>query len=330
MKRRVVAGLTVAGAIGAPHLILSQPALAANPPARTTVTASGRALAATSTGPDVAGLQRLLGVPMTGIYSGRTERAVRMFQLAHGLEVDGVAGPATWRALRGEDRGHLGDRILRVGDRGAAVSTLQWALGLPATGRFGTRTERAVRRYQRTHGLVVDGEAGRGTLDSLRRHNRFARGALTNTEPVATPVPTLQEPAASEPSQPAMPPTPAVGAGLGKRVATLALQQLGVRYVWGGEDPSGFDCSGLVQYVYGEVGITLPRVAHDQYYAGPHVPRDQLRAGDLVFFHELGHVGIYLGGGRFIHAPHTGTVVQVTTLTGWYVDTYVGATRITG
>jgi cell wall-associated NlpC family hydrolase len=83
-----------------------------------------------------------------------------------------------------------------------------------------------------------------------------------------------------------------------------------------------------VQYVYARLGVALPRVAYDQYGAGPHVPRNRLLPGDLVFFHELGHVGIYIGRRRFIHAPHTGTVVQISELTGWYGRNYAGATRV--
>jgi cell wall-associated NlpC family hydrolase len=83
-----------------------------------------------------------------------------------------------------------------------------------------------------------------------------------------------------------------------------------------------------VQYVYGRLGVALPRVARDQYHAGVHVPFSQLEPGDLVFFENLGHVGIYLGHGRFVHAPHTGTVVQIAELDGWYADNYVGAVRV--
>ena len=83
-----------------------------------------------------------------------------------------------------------------------------------------------------------------------------------------------------------------------------------------------------MQYVYSRLGVSLPRVAADQFRAGTHVSRSALRPGDLVFFDHLGHVGIYTGGNTFIHAPHTGTVVQISSLTGWYADTYVGATRV--
>jgi cell wall-associated NlpC family hydrolase len=113
-------------------------------------------------------------------------------------------------------------------------------------------------------------------------------------------------------------------------VVGIAMRYLGVPYVWGGASPSGFDCSGLVMYVYAQVGVSLPHYTGAQWNVGVPVSRDQLEPGDLVFFDGLGHVGIYIGGGQFIHAPHTGTVVQISSLSGWYADTYVGARRILG
>src|SRR6476619_7330084 len=115
---------------------------------------------------------------------------------------------------------------------------------------------------------------------------------------------------------------------LGGQAVAIAEQYLGVPYVWGGASPSGFDCSGLVMYVYGRLGVSLPHNAAAQYGMGTPVPRDALEPGDLVFFDGLGHVGIYVGGGSFIHAPHTGSVVQISSLSGWYSSTYVGAKRI--
>jgi cell wall-associated NlpC family hydrolase len=109
--------------------------------------------------------------------------------------------------------------------------------------------------------------------------------------------------------------------------ATIALHYLGVPYLWGGESPKGFDCSGLVAYVYAQLGITLPHYAAAQYQLGVAVPRDQLQPGDLVFFDALDHVGIYIGGGQFVHAPHTGDVVKITSLAA-YGPGYVGARRI--
>jgi peptidoglycan DL-endopeptidase CwlO len=116
-------------------------------------------------------------------------------------------------------------------------------------------------------------------------------------------------------------------------VVGIAEQYLGVPYVFGGESPSGFDCSGLVAYVYAQVGVSLPHytVAQYNYADSVSVSRSQLEPGDLVFFAGLGHVGIYVGGGQFIHAPHTGSVVRIDSLSGgWYASEYDGAKRILG
>lgn len=116
-------------------------------------------------------------------------------------------------------------------------------------------------------------------------------------------------------------------------VVSIAMQYLGVPYVWGGASPSGFDCSGFVMYVFAQVGISLPHytVAQWNYPDAVSVPRDELQPGDLVFFAGLGHVGIYVGNDEFIHAPHTGDVVRIDSLgEGWYAAEYDGAKRILG
>jgi cell wall-associated NlpC family hydrolase len=111
-------------------------------------------------------------------------------------------------------------------------------------------------------------------------------------------------------------------------VVGVAMQYLGVPYVWGGASPRGFDCSGLVMYVYARLGVHLPHYTVLQYHAGRHVARRNLRPGDIVFFNHLGHDGLYIGGGQFIQAPRTGDVVKISTLSGWYTANYVGATRV--
>jgi peptidoglycan DL-endopeptidase CwlO len=108
-------------------------------------------------------------------------------------------------------------------------------------------------------------------------------------------------------------------------VVGVAMQELGVPYVWAGASPSGFDCSGLVMYAYSKVGVSLPHSSYAMWSVGVPVPRDQLQPGDIVFFSGLGHVGIYIGGGEYVHAPHTGTVVSVSSLDS---SSYVGARRV--
>ncbi|MEU8687251.1 bifunctional lytic transglycosylase/C40 family peptidase [Streptomyces sp. NPDC048665] len=117
----------------------------------------------------------------------------------------------------------------------------------------------------------------------------------------------------------------------------FAQSKLGTPYLWGGEGTAEqggrFDCSGLTQAAYAKVGITLPRVANDQYNAGPHPSRDQLLPGDLVFFstdpsdsRAIHHVGIYVGGGYMIDAPRTGAVIRFDPIDA---RDYFGATRVT-
>jgi len=115
---------------------------------------------------------------------------------------------------------------------------------------------------------------------------------------------------------------------LGVRAVRLARQQLGVPYVYGGYSPSGFDCSGLVSWVYGRLGVGLPHNAAALYGVGRRVGLSSMRPGDLVFFSGLGHVGIYIGHGRMIHAPQSGRDVEIEALARRSLPP-VGARRIT-
>lgn len=117
---------------------------------------------------------------------------------------------------------------------------------------------------------------------------------------------------------------------LGERAAKVALRAVGVPYRWGGSSPSGgFDCSGLVYWAYGRLGVELPHSSYALYDRGRRVERSRLKPGDLLFFYGLGHVGIYLGRGRMVHAPHSGRLVEVVPLgRSGYGGRLVGARRI--
>jgi len=120
-------------------------------------------------------------------------------------------------------------------------------------------------------------------------------------------------------------PVGSTGAGH-PQAASIALQYLGVPYVWGGASPAGFDCSGLVMYVYAQLGISLPHYTVAQWSSTIPISPSELQPGDLVFFDGLGHVGIYIGGGQFVDAPHTGSVVRIDSLSSF--GSFNGARRV--
>lgn len=120
----------------------------------------------------------------------------------------------------------------------------------------------------------------------------------------------------------------------GQAIVDLAKAQLGKPYAWGAEGPNSFDCSGLTYYVYGKVGIKLPRVSRDQYNVGWNVNYSNLKPGDLLFSSTDGsgnitHVGIYIGNGEMIHSPKPGDVIQRTNInTSYWQNAHVGAKRV--
>jgi cell wall-associated NlpC family hydrolase len=134
--------------------------------------------------------------------------------------------------------------------------------------------------------------------------------------------------AVESPAQFVPPPPPPEPPSLAERAVRLARSQLGVPYVWGGASPAGFDCSGLVSWVYGRLGISLPHNAAALYGVGRPVPVSAMRPGDLVFFSGLGHVGLYVGNGRMIHAPQSGRSVEIEALDARSYPP-VGARRVT-
>ncbi|MEA2234700.1 MAG: hypothetical protein QOD83_4516 [Solirubrobacteraceae bacterium] len=127
------------------------------------------------------------------------------------------------------------------------------------------------------------------------------------------------------------PPDDSAAAG---RAVQIAERYLGQPYRWGGATPeTGFDCSGLMQYAYGQAGVALPRVTDQQFLVGDPVGREALLSGDIVFFRDatgyIHHEGLYLGDGRFLHAPHTGDVVKVSSLDEpYYAQQFAGGRRV--
>jgi peptidoglycan DL-endopeptidase CwlO len=115
----------------------------------------------------------------------------------------------------------------------------------------------------------------------------------------------------------------------GEKAVAVALRYLGTPYSWAGASPAGFDCSGFVMYVYGKLGIGLPHSSWMLWNVGRQVDRGHLQAGDIVFFNGESHVGIYMGQGRFVHSPHTGDVVRISSFSeGWYGSTFDGGRRV--
>lgn len=306
---------------------------------------------AASAAPALSGLQgvqqaladRGYSVSVDGVFGKGTEDAVRSFQASSGLTADGVVGPATYEALMGQPMPAgvtsyaLEDRFrdaLPAADvtpspeaspaaaaaepatASNAITLLQQALvqdgyNVDVDGVFGVGTENAVRDFQASHGLEVDGVAGQATFYELTGKflpsgplRRFGNGGYGGSTMVAD---------------------------RAQRLMGIANQYIGVPYVFGGNDPSGFDCSGFTRYVYSAIGIDLPRMADEQYNVGYDVSRSYLQPGDLVFFTTympgISHVGIYIGNDQFINASSDG--VSVDSLDSHYWSSrYVGAKRV--
>jgi cell wall-associated NlpC family hydrolase len=197
----------------------------------------------------------------------------------------------------------------RLGDTGQEISEIQQALAssgydVSVDGDFGPATQEAVRQFQRDHHLTADGLVGDQSYQALlhRAMPKFVQHK-------------------------------SYLAGISAIIGT-AQQFLGVPYVWGGSSPSGFDCSGFVQYVYAKHGINLPRTADIQISAGQPVSKSDLQPGDLVFFAgdyvNISHVGIYVGNGQMIHASSTHGIAYDSLSRDYRVAHYAGACRVIG
>jgi peptidoglycan DL-endopeptidase CwlO len=274
--------------------------------------------------------QRVLATRMVAIYtSEESDSTLDVLVGSQSLE-DLLDGLETVSRVSEQDSKVLSDVITFRADMRQARARLQKARGQQAE----LVAERAA------HKSSIESQLGerQQLLSSIkseivamqaaerRRQAELERQARAR---LAAPQPLIPELAASaEPTSSVSSPLPAAPPSQYGGVVGIAMQYLGTPYVYGGASPGGFDCSGFIMYVYAQVGVSLPHNAAAQYGYGTPVDRSQLQAGDLVFFNGLGHAGIYIGGGSFIHSPHTGDVVKISPMSGWYASTYVGARRL--
>jgi|GEM_PF-107085 len=205
---------------------------------------------------------------------------------------------------------HNTEAALKSGATGGGVYDLQSrlaALGYgvgDVDGFFGGNTLAALELFQQDQGLVPDGVAGEQTLQKLENATSRVQVASRGMS----------------------------SRDLSFKIIDKSKRYIGVPYVFGGDNPSGFDCSGFVQYVLAKEGIKVPRTADLQYGIGMSVSKNNLQPGDLVFFSTYlpgpSHVGIYTGGGQFINAQSSKGVAIASLSTKYWDTRYIGAKRI--
>lgn len=223
----------------------------------------------------------------------------RILQSVRMLTVSAVAAAALGCASI------AGAEAIQIGDDGADVVEIQETLAsmgydVQADGQYGPSTAEAVKAFQKTQGMESDGIIGRATYMALLGKDMPTVSRGTNN--------------------------------VARRIVSNAMQYLGAPYVWGATGPYGFDCSGFTYAMFAGAGISLPRMADEQFEVGRPVSRSSLRPGDLVFFttYEPGasHVGIYIGNGNFIHASSVADVTITSLSKSYYAERYLGARRM--
>lgn len=266
---------------------------------------------------------------LDGIYGYYTQKAVKKYQEKHGLKVDGIAGPHTIGSMKNIKSTHVSDqRNLEIGDSGGAVRTVQTKLkslgyySYGIDGIFGPITKEAVKSFQETNGLAVDGIVGRHTSNALYGQNAQSRNHSSQQRSHSSKSTSHHSIQSSA--------TNVSTSNHSTEILSTAKSLIGVPYKWGGTTPSGFDCSGFIDYVFGKLNINLPRTASGIYHYGSAV--SHLQPGDLVFFvtYKKGpsHVGIYVGSNQFIHADaDRGIMISSMSLHYWK-SRYLGAKRI--
>ncbi|MBY0029782.1 peptidoglycan-binding protein [Priestia megaterium] len=255
----------------------------------------------------------------TDYFGSITKQSVVNFQKANRLSADGIVGPATFKALnvassnQGSNTATAGTKVLKQGMTSSDVQKLQQILkqkgyfkNSTTTTYFGSITKQAVVNFQKANRLVADGIVGPATWK-----------ALGNSSSVTTP---------SKPVQPSNTSTSSAS-----KLINTGKKYIGVKYVWGGTTPSGFDCSGFLDYVYKEaLGIKLPRTVADIYKVGVSVKSPSV--GDLVFFETYkpgpSHAGIYLGNDQFLQAGSSTGVTISSMSNSYWSKRYLGAKKI--
>ncbi len=279
-------------------MLLSAAVLGGGGLAATAPVASARVLALGSHGKAVKRLQRKLHVPADGAFGRRTKATLKRYQRAHGLTATGRVDVQTAQAL-GLRTGATVRGPRAVSLTPDQVEQVQTALGVDADGEWGPASAKALKAFEAAHGLPADGKADAQVLQQLG-------------------VGLAQTPAPS---------------GSAQAVVAAARALIGTPYASGGTTPAGFDCSGLTRYVFRKAGIKLPRTSFQQYTRGTPVPKDQIQAGDLVFFDTAGggasHVGVATGRRTAISATSHG-VMQHSIVQGYWGAHYVGARRVAG
>jgi cell wall-associated NlpC family hydrolase len=266
--------------------------------------ASSLDLSRGSSGAAVRQLQVKLGVAADGAFGPQTEAAVRAFQRAHGLPVTGLVGPLTRAALGASSSASA----QQTGDPSATASAAQVRaaqrqLGVTVDGIVGPQTRAAIKAFEASHGLPADGQPDAQVMSALS-----VSGTATTTEQAA--------PATSSKAATAV---------------QAALSKVGSSYSYGATGPASFDCSGLVMWALRQAGVSVPHSSFAQYGLGQSVSRDQIQAGDLVFFNTAGagasDVGIATSPTTAVSATTHGVMTH-SILSGYWGSHYVGARRV--
>ncbi len=301
---------------------------------------------------------------ITGFYGPVTEDAVKKFQRTHNLAQTGILDSTSLELLYSDEimyytiyPGDSGDDIIKMQDK---LRELGYYSG-ESTGFYGDATLTAVKIFQDDNGLSVDGKVGKSTRELLYGQDSVTPSATptpspsptpTNTgtsataapetdveteapAPVATPQPTVTPTVAPTPA-PTQPPTSS-STGV-SQMLSVANSQIGIPYSYGANGPSAFDCSGFIYYVLRNSGVAVSRLSSAGYASLSNWTTisdvGSLAVGDLVFFKSdssssISHMGLYLGGGSFIHsAPSSGGVAVSGMSTGYYARNFVTAKRI--